>query len=350
MPAISVSDKVLVTGANGFIGRWLVHLLLQQRYSVRTAVRSADKGEAILKTVSAKLPERSQNVQYVVVPDFTAEHAYDDAVRGVAGIVHVASPNGRPVPDPQMIIRPAVDATAGLVKSAIAHGDALKRIVITSSIKAILGPEYGRTYTEEDWAEHAVKEVEEKGAEADGMAVYTASKVLAEKAACKLREDNKDRISWDISVVCPGWVFGPPMDNPASPAALTSTASIFYEVFTGNPMWSMLFQLGHNFVDVRDVAQGMLKALEIEGAGGERFLMTSQWLTWQEYFNTARELNYFPKLDKGDPRRSDGVPPARIGSNEKAKRVLGITFRTMPETLKDILDDYRARGWLAEYE
>ena len=64
----------------------------------------------------------------------------------------------------------------------------------------------------------------------------------------------------------------------------------------------------------------------------------------------ARELNYFPKLDKGDPHRSDGAPPARIGSSEKAKRVLGITFKTMPETLKDILDDYRARGWLAEYE
>ena len=64
----------------------------------------------------------------------------------------------------------------------------------------------------------------------------------------------------------------------------------------------------------------------------------------------ARELDYFPKLDKGDPHRSDGAPPARIASNEKAKRILGITFRTVPETLKDILDDYRARGWLAEYE
>ena len=77
-----------------------------------------------------------------------------------------------------------------------------------------------------------MKEVEEKGAEAEGITIYTASKVLAEKgasrlrfmrpskssdrqsrsvgpvAAWKLQEDNKDRISWDISVVCPGWVFG----------------------------------------------------------------------------------------------------------------------------------------------
>ena len=66
------------------------------------------------------------------------------------------------------------------------------------------------------------------------------------------------------------------MDDPTSPAALTSTASMFYEVFTGNPMWSVLFQLGHNFVDVRDVALGMLKTLEVEEAGGERFLMTSR--------------------------------------------------------------------------
>ena len=71
MPAISTSDKVLVTGANGFIGHWLIRLLLERGYSVRAAVRSADKGEAILKTVLDKLPERAKDVEYVVVPDFT---------------------------------------------------------------------------------------------------------------------------------------------------------------------------------------------------------------------------------------------------------------------------------------
>ena len=70
------------------------------------------------------------------------------------------------------------------------------------------------------------------------------------------------------------------MNDPASPAALTSTASMFYQMFSGNPMLSMLFQSGHNFVDVRDVARGMLKVLEIEGAGGERFLLTSRTCTF----------------------------------------------------------------------
>nr|VWO96172.1 Ketoreductase CTB6 (EC (Cercosporin toxin biosynthesis cluster protein 6) [Ganoderma boninense] len=122
MPAISASGKILITGANGFIGHWLIRLLLEGGYSVRAAVRSADKGEAILKTFSIKLPERSKDVEYVVVPDFATENAYDDAVRGVGGIVHIASTVSRPVPDPQMIIRPAVDATVGLLRSAVAHG------------------------------------------------------------------------------------------------------------------------------------------------------------------------------------------------------------------------------------
>ena len=67
--------------------------------------------------------------------------------------------------------------------SIVIHRVALKRIVITSSIKAVLGPEYGRTYTEADWAEYAVKEVEEKGAETGPTEVYSASKVLAEQGA-----------------------------------------------------------------------------------------------------------------------------------------------------------------------
>lgn len=33
--------------------------------------------------------------------------------------------------------------------------------------------------------------------------------------------------------------------------------------------------LGHNFVDVRDVAEAHLKALEIEEAGGQRFILAS---------------------------------------------------------------------------
>ena len=56
----------------------------------------------------------------------------------------------------------------------------LKRVVIASSVKAVLGLE-PRTYTEDDWSDFAVKEVEEKGKAADKMSMYSASKLLAER-------------------------------------------------------------------------------------------------------------------------------------------------------------------------
>ena len=75
MPAITPLDKVLVTGSNGFIGHWLIRFLLERGYAVRAAVRSPDKGDALLQTFSAKLPDRAKAVEYVVVPDFTAVRA-----------------------------------------------------------------------------------------------------------------------------------------------------------------------------------------------------------------------------------------------------------------------------------
>ena len=61
-----------------------------------------------------------------------------------------------------------------------AHRTDLKRVVIASSVKAVLGLE-PRTYTEDDWSDFAVKEVEEKGKAADKMSMYSASKLLAER-------------------------------------------------------------------------------------------------------------------------------------------------------------------------
>lgn len=62
----------------------------------------------------------------------------------------------------------------------------LKRVIITSSVKAILGLE-PRTYTEDDWSEFATKEVEEKGKVADKMSMYCASKLLAERGKQQMR-------------------------------------------------------------------------------------------------------------------------------------------------------------------
>ncbi|TFK79444.1 NAD(P)-binding protein [Polyporus arcularius HHB13444] len=346
MPTISPKDKVLVTGANGYIGLWVVQYLLERGYKVRASVRSDDKGNALKVLFKEKLPEHAANLEYVLVKDIGAEHAFDDAVKGVSGVVHIASPMTLEIEDPQELIGPAVGGTLSLLRSALSHGNDLKRLVITSSVKAVLGPE-PRTYTEEDWADYAVKEVEEKGKAADKMSAYCASKLLAERAAWTFIEEHKP--SWDIAVLNVGWVYGPTVNDPASPAALPSTAGLFFQQFFTVRDEAYSYPAAQNYIDVRDLAQADIKALEVEAAGGERIIVASQWGTWQHWLNAAAELNLLPKLDKWDPKRSEGRP-ARVASNEKAKRILGITFRTIPETLRDTLDDFRPRGWLKEWE
>lgn len=42
--------------------------------------------------------------------------------------------------------------------------------------------------------------------------------------------------------------------------------------------------------------------------------------------------------------------PIPYFANQKAKRIFGIRFRTVPDTLKGVVDDFSARGWLKHLE
>jgi nucleoside-diphosphate-sugar epimerase len=104
-------------------------------------------------------------------------------------------------PSTSELIDPAVKGTVGILQSALKNGyirsstslssshpshfsysKSVKRIVITSSVAAVLHvdpePQY---FSELDWNEQAVQEVAEKGRDASAASKYRASKTLAEK-------------------------------------------------------------------------------------------------------------------------------------------------------------------------
>ncbi|EEB99042.1 hypothetical protein MPER_01342, partial [Moniliophthora perniciosa FA553] len=111
------------------------------------------------------------------------EGAWDEAVKGVDGIIHTATQVNLDAIEPKEIIDPAVNGVLGLLNSAMKYGSSLQRIVYTSSCAAIKGtsPTKAVSVSEADWNDEPVKECEKKGKEASGFTKYDASKTLAER-------------------------------------------------------------------------------------------------------------------------------------------------------------------------
>lgn len=102
MPTTHPGDTILVTGANGYIPIWVVRKLLEKGYNVRGTVRSPSKGE-YLKSYFDDLDGyvKKGRLEVVVVEDITKEGAFDEAVKGVDAVEHMASPFHENVDDPE---------------------------------------------------------------------------------------------------------------------------------------------------------------------------------------------------------------------------------------------------------
>jgi predicted dehydrogenase/nucleoside-diphosphate-sugar epimerase len=179
----AVRAKVLVTGANGLIGRSLVRRLLQNGNRVRIFVRRPPPAEFL----------NDRNIE-VFLGDLGDPANVDQAVAGTEIVYHLgAAMNGR-AHDHE---RGTVCGTQNIVNSVIRH-DVL-RLVHISSLSCIHAAISGRGVTiKEDWPVEPTPQ--KRGA-------YTQAKTAAEKIVLDAVRDRKLR----AVVLRPGRVFGPGM-------------------------------------------------------------------------------------------------------------------------------------------
>ena len=149
---MSTDDVILLTGAGGFVGFAVLLEALKQGHNVRCVFRSQAKADIVLNNKTLKALNCSKQLSTIFVPDFLAPRAFDEAVRDVKYIIHVASPvptemNGTHEDYDAEFIRPAVEGTLAVFEAA-AETETVKRIVLTSSIMAIR--ELTKTLMEED--------------------------------------------------------------------------------------------------------------------------------------------------------------------------------------------------------
>ena len=78
---------MLVTGATGFIGAHVIDELLSRGLRVRGTARSETKANEMLRS----RPQYAGMLDFAYVQDLTVPSGFDEAVRGVDAIVHVAN-------------------------------------------------------------------------------------------------------------------------------------------------------------------------------------------------------------------------------------------------------------------
>lgn len=157
MTTIQKGDTVLVTGATGYIGSHVVEEMLAAGYKVRGTSRTKDKAAYLTNLMDKKFG--IGNLEIVEVPDMIADDAYTNAVKGVSGIVHLASIVTFSA-DPEEVIPPTVKGTLNALKAASTEPK-VKSFVYTSSSTAALSPVANEKIivTKDTWNDAAVERV-----------------------------------------------------------------------------------------------------------------------------------------------------------------------------------------------
>lgn len=178
MSTIPKDSLVLVTGVSGYIASQTALQLLEAGYRVRGTVRSEQKAEWLYKLFDEKYGKGK--FEAFVVPDMNADNAFDEAVKGVAGICHLASIMSFS-DKPDEVIPPTVKGALNIMTAATKE-PGIKSVVYCSSSTAALLPKPNEVIKVEKgtWNEETVRIASEPNP--DAFSVYGASKTQAEKA------------------------------------------------------------------------------------------------------------------------------------------------------------------------
>ncbi|KAB5585120.1 hypothetical protein GE09DRAFT_15501 [Coniochaeta sp. 2T2.1] len=330
-------------GGTGFIASHILDQLLAHGFTVVATVRSKEKGISL----RASLPEFDTNFDFVVVEDITKEGVFDEAVTSNPPfdyVVHTASPyhlNPRdPVTD---FLDPAIKGTTGILHSIKSRAPTVKRVVFTSSSAAILNPKsHAEVYDESVWAPMTWEEA------LVPQNAYKASKIFAEQAAWRFVEEEEP--SFDLATINNTYTFGPVQRHLTSLDQINASNHRIRDMLLGKMRDGLAPTAPvFTFVDVRDVALAHVRALtvplgEAGGGGGRgRFYVVDGHFSNKRVADVIRRefpeivaAGRLPSGKEGLEGEEDDLPEDVYRfDNGKSRRVLGLEYRGLEESVKD---------------
>lgn len=338
---------VLVTGANGYVASWLVKRLLERGLDVHGTVR--DPGDPARTGHLRAIARDCPGTLSLFRADLLDPDGFDRAMEGCRLVFHTASPLiVRDVADPvRDVIEPATRGTRHVLEAANRRSS-VRRVVLTSSIVAIYGDAVDLEQIEED----RFDERHWNTTSHEGHQPYSYSKTLSERLAWSMAEA---QARWDLVVVNPGLVLGPGLSRHTNAEGVL----VLRDLGNGSHGFGAA-QLEFAVVDVRDVAEGHLRAGLMPEAEG-RYVLVGETLSLIEMANVlrARFGDGFALPRRTVPRRATVMYAPRIGiphavakrnvgyplkfDNRRARLDLGLRFRPAAESVvehfQQLLDD-----------
>ncbi|XP_010536092.1 PREDICTED: cinnamoyl-CoA reductase 1-like [Tarenaya hassleriana] len=315
---------VCVTGASGYIASWVVKLLLLRGYTVKASVRDPNDPK---KTEHLLSLEGASERLHLFKANLLEEGSFDSAIDGCDGVFHTASPFYNDVKDPQAeLIDPAVKGTLNVLNSC-AKTSSVKRVVVTSSMAAVVCNGKPRTpdvTVDETWFSDS------EFCEASKL-WYVLSKTLAEEAAWKFCKEK----GIDMVTINPAMVIGPLLQP-----TLNTSAAVIANLMNGSKTFPNS-TLG--WVNVKDVANSHILAFENPSADG-RYCLVESVAHYSEIVNILREL--YPNLQLPE-KCADENPymPTYQVSKERVKS-LGIEYITLKVSINETVESLKEKGFV----
>lgn len=326
--------KCVVTGATGHIGNVLIRKLLKKGYEIRAFVLQNENTKCI----------EDLNVE-IIYGDVRNLESLKLAFRGadivfhLAGIIEIGSGNKK------LIHEVNVEGTKNVVKAC--KEEKVKRLLYTSSV-------------------HAIKE-EPKGEVIKETTIFSKDLVKGSYAKTKAEATqyllNSVDDSLEIIIVHPSGVIGPYEYIQSNLGQLI--------IDCANHKIGAYLEGGYNFVDVRDVADGIVAAAE-KGKAGECYILAGHYVSVKQLMKYIEEITnvkapnfkiarwfafvtgvlsegYYKIVKKKPLFTSYAVYTLGTNSNfssEKAEKELNYHTRDIKVTLEDTIQWFKENGML----
>ncbi len=247
--------KILITGANGYIGNHLAEHLVNLGHTVNALMLDGTEAHSL-----DYLPVN------VFLGDVCRPETLEDAVEGCETVFHLASTVGIWAKDPSIFHDVNVGGTDNLLKTSLRKG--VRRVVVVSSCGVFGLSENGQPLDETTSNRNTLTDP------------YERSKYQQVEISRKYL-----RYGLEVVFVYLARVFGPGIKSNGN-----SITGIFEGMLNGT--WRIIPGEGKtvgNYAFVQDVVTGMVQAME-HGENGEGYILGGENLSYEQLFNYVETL------------------------------------------------------------